>query len=182
MSPAAAKRAVHLDVADPTLRFALAHACHEAGWPRSAAAAADAWLVNDRVPAPGAVADVLVVPLTPLACRRALDAFAAGLVRAVVPSDEPWALPPALDLAGTGMGCVPHGLVEQAQRFPPLRPRLERTLHLVVRGATVAAMSRALHQSPSSTKRDIAELLRLCDAPSRVALAATVVRLGMPPS
>mgnify|MGYP006173880299 CR=1 FL=1 len=42
----------------------------------------------------------------------------------------------------SGVANVREWWDEQAQRFPVLRPRLERTLQLVVRGSTVAAMSR----------------------------------------
>lgn len=183
MMQALGGRTVHLDVADTTLRYALAYACDEAGWSRALDPRPDAGLVGDRVPPSSgeALLDVLVVQPTPLACRRGLDAFSAGTVRALVSAAEPEALPRALELRRSGVSVVPSTLVDAALRFPRLRPRLERTLQLVVRGCTVAAISRALHQSQSSTKRDIGELLQLFDAPSRLALAATAVRLGMPP-
>jgi hypothetical protein len=183
MSPVAGGRTVHLEVADTTLRYALSFACDQAGWSRAPEPGPGVPRVADRVPAaagPGAL-DVLVVAPTPLACRRALDAFAGGHVRALVSAAEPASLPCALELRRSGLSSLPSALVDEALRFPPLRPRLERTLQLVVRGATVAAMSRALHQSQSSTKRDIGELLRLFDAPSRLALATTALRLGVPP-
>jgi DNA-binding CsgD family transcriptional regulator len=176
----AARRAVHLDLLDATVRFALAHACQ--GWPRAPVPAPDAWHVTDRPPAAAGSAAVLVAPPTPLSSRRALDAFTAGLVAAVVSSAEPWTLPTVLDAGAAGLSAVPQALVDQALRFPVLRPRLERTLHLAVRGASVATLARTMHQSPSTTKRDVAELLRLFDAPSRVALVATAVRMGVAPA
>jgi DNA-binding NarL/FixJ family response regulator len=183
MMQAMGGRTVHLDVADTTLRYALAYACDEAGWSRALDPHPGAGLVGDRVPPSvgQAVLDVLVVQATPLACRRGLEAFSAGTVRALVSAAEPEALPQVLELRRTGVSAVPSTLVDAALRFPLLRPRLERTLQLVVRGSSVAAISRALHQSQSSTKRDVGELLRLFDAPTRLALAATAVRLGVPP-
>lgn len=182
MRPAPGGRTVHLEVVDTTLRYALSFACDAAGWVRSPVARRGVAQVGDRVPSEAAptTLDVLVVQPTPLACRRGLDAFSAGRVRALVSADEPEELPRALELRRSGVSSVPCTLVDAALRFPVLRPRLERTLQLVVRGATVASISRALHQSPSSTKRDIGELLRLFDAPSRLALATTALRLGVP--
>ena len=183
MSPAPGGRTVHLEIADTTLRYALSFACDQAGWSRAPEPRSGVPLVSDRVPstAEAGALDVLVVAPTPLACRRALDAFAGGVVRALVSAAEPAALPGALELRRSGVSSLPSALVDEAQRFPQLRPRLERTLQLVVRGMTVAAMSRALHQSQSSTKRDIGELLLLFDAPSRLALATTALRLGVAP-
>jgi DNA-binding NarL/FixJ family response regulator len=58
---------------------------------------------------------------------------------------------------------------------------LERTLQLVLRGCTNLAIARQVHQSEATTKRDVAELLRRFDAPNRMALAATAIRLGVHP-
>ena len=43
------------------------------------------------------------------------------------------------------------------------------------------AIARQLHVSPGTTKRDVAELLRRFDAPNRMALSATALRLGLHP-
>lgn len=178
-------RCVVLDVADTTLRYALAFACEEAGWRPLRCARPQAWRVVDRPPGEGAASrwvDLVVVAPTALACRRALDAFTVGRVGAVASAADPHSAVRALELLREGTASMPRAMVEEAQRFPALRPRLERTLHLVVRGATIGAIAQALHQSPSSTKRDVAELLHLFDAPNRLALATTAVRLGVPPA
>jgi DNA-binding NarL/FixJ family response regulator len=123
---------------------------------------------------------VLVIVATPAASRRALEAFTAGRIRAVVDASEPEELPIALRLLRQGLGVVPTRVVEAANRVPVLRPRLERTLQLVLRGQSNRVIARAVHESEATAKRDVAELLRLFDAPNRMALAATAIRLGYP--
>jgi DNA-binding NarL/FixJ family response regulator len=175
-------RLVHLDLRDTATRYALSFAVEQAGWsrieePRAAAARVADHLV-DRPDVPAL--DVLVLPPTPVACRRGIDAFTSGLVRAVVSATEPAALPEALEAGRRGLNVVSGSIVRAAHGYPALTPRLERTLHLVVRGRANREISRELGQSDATTKRDIAELLVRFDAPNRVALAATAWRLGLP--
>lgn len=174
---------VFLDLQDLTVRMALAFAVDEAGWVRSPVAAAGAVHVGDRVLAePAPPLDVLVTTTSPAACRRAVDAFAAGSVRAVLRATDPSGLPAVLHLARRGLGVVPAAVVEAARGFPVLPPRLERTLGLVLRGWSNQVIARHLHQSEATTKRDVADLLRRFDAPNRVALAAAAIRLGVHPA
>lgn len=176
------QRLVHLDLRDTTTRYALSFAVEQAGWsrtsePRGAAArVADHLIDRPDVPA----LDVLVLPLTPVACRRGVDAFTCGLTRSVVSATEPAALPEALEAGRRGLNVVSRSVVQAAHGYPVLTPRLERTLLLVVRGRANREISRELGQSEATTKRDIAELLVRFDAPNRVALAATAWRLGLP--
>jgi DNA-binding CsgD family transcriptional regulator len=174
---------VFLDLRDTATRFALSFAVDEAGWTRALEPGAAAAVVADHLPdrddAP--VLDVLVLPPSPIAGRRGIDAFVAGRARSVVASDDPTALPEALEAGRRGLSIVSAVLVTAAQDFPHLPARLERTLHLVVRGRTNRDIARELGQSEATTKRDIAALLVRFDAPNRVALAATAWRLGLPP-
>jgi DNA-binding NarL/FixJ family response regulator len=176
-------RLVHIDLCDTAMRFAFSFAADEAGWSRTAGPARDVALVADRVSARADAPplDVLVLPPNPIASRRAIDAFTAGQVRAVVASTDPSSLATALEGARQGLSVLSTAIVEAAQRFPPLSGRLERTLHLVVRGRRNRDIARELRQSEATTKRDVAELLRRFDATNRVALAATALRLGLPP-
>lgn len=176
---------VHLDLHDTTVHLALAFAAEEAGWVRVGTRGPATALVADRLPAdpvPGrTVLDVLVIHPTPAASRRALDAFGEGLVRAVLPASRPQDLPVLLDPARRHLGVVPVAVVQAAHRFPALGPRLEQTLGLVLRGWSNRAIAGHVHQSEATTKRDVAELLRRFDAPNRMALAATAIRLGVHP-
>jgi DNA-binding CsgD family transcriptional regulator len=174
---------VYVDLRDTTLRMALSFALDEAGWCRAAAREPGAAHVADRVvdhPASPPL-DVLVIRPTPAACRRALDAFSAGTVRAVLRATDPSALPGVLELARRGLGVVPVAVVEAARAFPTLSPRLECTLGLVLKGWSNRAIARDIHQSEATTKRDVAELLRRFDAPNRMAMAAAALRLGVHP-
>jgi len=175
---------VFVDIGPTTLRLAMAFAVEEAGWTLSPRATDGAARVCDRVPrgSPEPPLDVLVVTPTSSASRRAVDAFAAGNVRAIVWTTTPRELPHTLELVGRGLSVVPTAVVEAALGWPALRPRLEHTLHLVLRGCSNRHIAAATHQSEATVKRDVAELLRLFDAPNRLALAATVTRLGYEPA
>ena len=173
---------VHLDLSDTAMRFAFSFAVDEAGWSRTAGPARDVTLVADRLTTrPDAPPlDVLVLAPSPVASQRAIEAFTAGRVRAVVSSgSRTRCRAPSRELVG-GLSVLSTAIVEAAQRFPTLSGRLERTLHLVIRGRPNREIARELHQSEATTKRDIAELLRRFDATNRVALAATALRLGLP--
>jgi DNA-binding CsgD family transcriptional regulator len=169
---------IGIELADAGRRLALTYVVAEAGWrPRSDRPTV---LVSDRLPIDGAPErpHVLVVRPEPLSSRRALRAFTDGEVQAVVDLEAPDELPVALDQLHLGRSLVSRAVVGAAHAYPPLRPRLEQTLHLVVLGRSNLAIARALHESEATAKRDVAELLRCFDSPSRVALASTGHRLG----
>jgi DNA-binding NarL/FixJ family response regulator len=174
---------VYLDLRDTTVRLALSFAVEEAGWRRTRTPMAGAVHVADRVRErpDAAPLDVLVIHPSPAASRRALDAFARGAVRSVLVAGEPRSLPWVLHLGRCGLAVVPVAVVEAAHAFPALAPRLERTLELLLRGCTNRAIATTLHQSEATAKRDVAELLRIFDAPNRMTLAATAIRLGVHP-
>ena len=177
--PAPDQPSVFVDLVDTTQRVAMSFVAHEAGWaPARSARSADVH-VGDRVLDSSAPPlDVLVIPAAPAPSRRAVEAFTTGRVRAVVDAAEPDELPIALSLLRSGLGVVPVRVLEAANRVPALRPRLERTLQLVLRGQSNRRIARVVHESEATAKRDVAELLRLFDAPNRLALAATAIRLG----
>jgi len=184
LDPPRRRPEVLIDIRETTVRLAMAYVVAEAGWTPAAHPAPGVVRVSDRIPHRSSdepPLDVLVLVPTPNACRRALDAFSAGDVRAVVLSTNPPDLPTTLELVGGGLGVLPMSVIDAALRWPSLRPRLEQTLRLVLRGSTNATIAKATHQSEATVKRDVAELLRLFDAPNRLALATTVTRLGYAP-
>jgi DNA-binding NarL/FixJ family response regulator len=183
MTGAQPPRLVHLDLRDLATRFALSFAVDQAGWTRVGDRTGAHARVADRLaPLPDEPAlDVLVLAPTPANSRRGIDAFTSGLVRSVVASTDPQALPDALEAGRKGRNLVSGSVLQAAQGFPSLTPRLERTLLLLVRGRANRDIARELGQSEATTKRDVADLLRRFDAPNRVALAATAWRLGLSP-
>ncbi len=181
--PAASDQSVFVDLHDTTQRLAMVFVLNEAGWPQAETAGNGAVRVADRVVADPAAPplDVLVTVALPAPSRRAVEAFSAGHVRSVVDAGDPEGLPVALELLRQGVSVVPTRIVEAAHRVPALRPRLERTLDLVLRGHSNRLIARAVQESEATAKRDVAELLRLFDAPNRLSLAATAMRLGYQP-
>jgi DNA-binding NarL/FixJ family response regulator len=177
--PAVDSPTVYVDLLDTTQRLAMTFVAGEAGWVGAPSVGSADLHVADRLAEEAAPPlDVLVVPAVPAPSRRAVDAFTTGRVRAVVDAAVPDELPIALSLLRTGLGVVPTRIVDAANRVPALRPRLERTLQLVLRGQSNRVIARAVHESEATAKRDVGELLRLFDAPNRLALATTAIRLG----
>lgn len=176
-----AERFVYLDLADSTIRLAASFAVESAGWAQSSHPDGASVVADQLAPVRGgSPVDVLVVRPDPVRSRRAIDAFTSGEVRAVVSSTDPAALPRALDGVARGLHVVSRDVIVAALRFPTLSPRLERTLHLVVRGRGNREIARELRLSEATAKRDVGELLRHFDATNRVSLAATALRLGWP--
>ena len=175
---------VFVDIRATTLRLAMAFAVEEAGWTLTLRATEGAARVSDRVPSgsPEPPLDVLVVPPTSSASRRAGRCVRGGHGPGRRADDHATRPAHALGLVGRGFSVLPTAMVDAALGWPALRPRLEHTLHLVLRGCTNRHIAAATHQSEATVKRDVAELLRLFDAPNRLALAATATRLGYEPT
>jgi DNA-binding CsgD family transcriptional regulator len=176
------RRLVRIDLQDSTVRFAVCFAVEQAGWSRTRGAEPGVATVADQLPErPGLPPlDVLVVGPTPAASRAGLDAFGRDAARAVVASTDPAAVPRALEAARQGLCTVSQSVVATAQGCPPLTPRLERTLLMVLRGRQNQQIAREMRISEATVKRDLAELLKRFDARNRVVLVATALRLGLP--
>jgi DNA-binding NarL/FixJ family response regulator len=170
---------VFIDVEDVTLRLALSFVLGDVGRVRQrdfftgSVVVADGPALRRR----GRV-DVLVVSPDPAGCRDGMQALVDGMTTGVLLADQPEDLPAALDAAAQGFSIVPRRVVDAAGRLPELDDRLARTLGLVIAGRSNRAIAIALHESESTAKRDIGELLRRFDAPNRLVLAATAQALG----
>ena len=171
-------RPVQIDVANMTVRLALCFVAEDAGFMRGNSD--EAITVSDTFPAGDAVTpiDVLVIDAQPVACQRAVGAVSSGAARAVICTDEPDRLPAALRAVSDDLSVVPQRVIECANRAPVLSPRLLRTLQLVAGGSSNQTIARATHESVSTVKRNVAQLLEMFDAPNRMALTATAIRLG----
>jgi DNA-binding NarL/FixJ family response regulator len=180
--PRATSGTAVLDLRDTTLRLALTFVLESAGWAR-VEPGARGMRVSDTVPCDASLPpiDVLVVAPTPAGSRLAMQAFAAGDVRAVLATNDPEQLPATLELVRQGFNVVPASVVDAANRVPLLSGRLERTLQLIMSGQSNPTIARVLQQSEATAKRDVAELLRIFDAPNRQALSSTASRLGYNP-
>jgi DNA-binding NarL/FixJ family response regulator len=151
----------------------------DAGWTRGDRDGADVVVTNQLH---SATADhpvgVLVVAPEPAHCQAGVRAVAHGHVSVLLSADDPEELPAALQAAASGYVLMPKRLVDAANQVPPLDDRLIRTLLLVADGRSNIAIARALHESESTAKRDIATLLRLLSVTCRAELAQAATRLG----
>jgi DNA-binding NarL/FixJ family response regulator len=172
--------AVHLDIADVTLRLALTYVLEAHGHRRSAGADDADAIVVDRLGLRTArhPVDTVVVDPVAAACQDALDAVVRGEARTAICSDDPEALIGALDAALRRTVALPCRVVEEANRAPRLPDRLAATLHLVLAGCSNPNIARQLHQSESTVKRDINTLLRRFAAPNRLALVGIARSAG----
>lgn len=174
--------AAHLAISSVPLRFALTYVLEQAGYRRT----------HDRGDARVSIADrhgirttgpvtTLVVELVPAECQLALDAITSGQAMTAICADDPESLIPAIQAAEQRTVRLPSQVVDQALQAPRLEPRLHQTLRLVMAGHSNPAIARQLHESESTAKRDIAQLLREFDAVNRVSLVARARAAGFAP-
>jgi DNA-binding NarL/FixJ family response regulator len=177
VSPALGLR---IEVASVVVRLALSYISREKGWAICDEAHDECCClrVTDRIRRTDRRVDVLVTQDTPRRCQEALDAVLRGEARAVVLWDEPGALAATVDALQQGSSVIPERVIELAHEAPHLTDRQRQTLQMVSAGRSNADISAALCQSPSTTKRDLAELLDLFDAKNRAGLSAAASRLG----
>lgn len=172
---------VHIDVTSHVVRLALSYIAEDNGWTLCTNHSTHCPCVrivdNDRRRAHDR-AEIVVVRDTPKDCQDALDAILAGTARAVVLWDEPETLQDAIIAAGNGAALIPGRVLQLAHDAPRISARQRRTLKLVAAGRSNREIAGALHQSLSTTKRDIAELMHVLDAANRAALTTTAARLG----
>jgi DNA-binding NarL/FixJ family response regulator len=171
-------RPIQIDVSNVTVRLALCFVAEDAGFVRGHST--EAITVTDTLPGGDAPApiDVLVIEARPVACQRAIGAVSQGTARAVICNDEPDRLPAALRAVTDELAVVPKRVIECANRAPVLSARLLKTLQLVASGMSNQGIARTTHESLSTVKRNVAQLLEVFDAPNRMALTSTAIRLG----
>lgn len=172
---------VRVDVTSVVVRLALRYVMDEQGWSTCAhpRVACTCLVVSDRPPAPAdRRVDVLVSRDDPAACQCALDAVLSGAVRSVLLWDEPEALVTTVEAIRLGSAVIPTRVIDLALEAPRLTERQRRTVHLIAAGRSNPEIAAALHQSTSTTKRDLAELMELLDVSNRASLAAVANRLG----
>lgn len=171
---------LRIEVASVVVRLALSYVSRERGWAICDEAHTDCGClrVSDRVGHGDRRIDILVTQDSPRRCQEALDAVLQGATRAVVLWDEPGSLTATVDALQQGSSVIPERVIQLAEEAPHLSDRQRQTLQLVSAGRSNADISTALCQSPSTTKRDLAELLELFDATNRAGLSAAASRLG----
>ncbi len=178
--PAGATLGLRIELRSVVVRLALSYVSREEGWAvcDETRERCDCLRVTDRVTRSGPRVDVLVTEDSPRRCQEALDAVLRGRARSVLLWDEPGSLAATVEALQQGSSVIPERVIERAQEAPRLSDRLRQTLQLVSAGRSNADISTALSQSPSTTKRDLAELLDLFDARNRAGLSAAASRLG----
>ena len=171
---------LRVEVESAVVRLALRYVTEDCGWHlcHTHPSGCECLLVADRTTAQGRRTDVLIVRDDVAACQGALDAVLAGRARSLVLWDDPEALASAVELLHRGATYVPERVLHLAQNAPRLTVRQRRTLRLLAAGRTNREIAQGLHQSPSTTKRDIADLLEIFDVANRAALMSTANRLG----
>jgi len=169
---------IRMEVSSNVVRLALRYVTEDAGWLLCAAhqPTCPCLLVADRVHDTRVA--VLVVRDDAAACQDALDLMLSGRARSLVLWDEPDTLPPAVELLRSGATYVPERVLDLAQGAPRLTQRQRRTLRLLAGGRSNREIAIGLHQSQSTTKRDIADLLEIFDVSNRASLMSTASRLG----
>jgi DNA-binding NarL/FixJ family response regulator len=170
---------LRLDLSSSVVRLALRYVTEDSGWHLcgSHMEGCPCLLVADRA-IEGVRTDVLVVRDDAARCQDGLDAILDGRARALVLWDEPETLISAVDLLQRGASYVPERVLRLAQGAPRLTPRQRRTLRLLSAGRSNREIAVGLHQSQSTTKRDIAELLEIFDVANRASLMTCANRLG----
>lgn len=122
---------------------------------------------------------ILVVAPSPLEAQAGLDAFLShGCVRAVMSLHALERIPAAVEACAHGALIVDCPIRDAATSLPRLAPRERRVLELLASGAGNTDISRRLHVSPATVKRDVHGLCRLLDARNRTELAARAGELG----
>ena len=180
METAAGTTHIRLEVSSRVVRLALRYVAEDAGWRLCGGhpPTCPCCLVADHATAVGPRVDVLVVRDDVASCQDALDLMLSGRARSLVLWDEPEALTSAVELLRSGATYVPERVLCLAQHAPRLTRRQRRTLQLVAAGRSNREIALGLHQSQSTTKRDIAALLEIFDVTNRASLMSTANRLG----
>jgi DNA-binding CsgD family transcriptional regulator len=174
-APPSATRFVSVDVCSVVVRLALIYVAESAGWTHRAGPSSLA--VSDRCPCDRPI-DVLVVRDEPAACQAATAAVMTGRARSVLLWNEPETLTATLDALCADAAVIPQRAIGLAQCAPQLSGRQKDTLRLLAMGRSSQSIANALSQSQSTTKRDIADLLSIFDAPNRTALVGRATQLG----
>lgn len=172
---------LRIDVSSVVVRLALQFVASERGWAyRDTHLPACACVrVSDRRPSDDVPRlDVLVCEDTPAACQLALDTVLDGAARGIVLWDQPETLASTIDAIQVGSVVIPERVIDLALEAPRLTERQHRTVHLVAAGRSNREIAATLHQSTSTTKRDLAELMGILDVANRASLLAVANRLG----
>lgn len=165
---------------------ALCAAAGRAGWEAVRVRGDGDVLVTDAAPAraAGSVAGnrvVLVCEPTPFAARSALNSISELTAAGIVCADEPADVGCALDSLARGQASVPLRVLALAEQMPDLTERQVEVLTAVAAGRSNTEIGRNLFISAASVKRELAVLYCALEAPTRPALTARALELGVTP-
>ncbi len=171
---------VQVEVGVVVVQLALLYVIESNGWERCPhTTQCDCHVVADSEPRQHAPPiDVLVVRDAPAACQAGLECVVSGRASSLVLWDAPESLQLALEGLCQGNAVIPRRVIDLARAAPRLTRRQRDTLRLLALGRSSRVIAEALHQSESTTKRDISELLQLFDAPNRAAMISAASGLG----
>lgn len=179
-------RSMQVRVTNQMVAEALTAVAGRSGWEAVTLRGPGDILVTDVAPArpgnrPPGNDVVLVCDPTPLAARRAVDSVAEFLAAAVVCSDQPGDLAPALQALQVGRVSMPLRVLALAAQMPHLTERQLAVLGGAMAGQSNAEIGRGLHLSPASVKREMGFLYVILDSSTRPALVAEAIGLGIVP-
>lgn len=184
--PCTATGGIHVAVQNSMVAAALSVTAQRSGWQLRRSAGADCVLLTDHVPSEHEAARVgpivLVIEPTPFSARRAVDALGALRITSVVRSDEPDDLEAALRCLDQDRSSFPREVLVLARRMPAVNERQASLLGAVLAGQTTAQMAKGLHLSPASVKRELSAVSSLLGVPTRAALFARALELGVRPA
>lgn len=171
-------------VRNAMLAEALSAAALRAGWVPVAARHEGTVLVTDRAPArpaanPPGNRVVLVCEPTPYGARKGLDAISELTASGLVCADAPDDVGSALDGLARDQVSVPLRVLELAAQMPAITDRQIEVLTAVAAGLSNTEISRNLHLSAASVKRELAVLYCALGSSTRSLLAAEAFELGV---
>lgn len=174
---APAPRAALIDVRDEVGAAALCFVVERSGRRRTAHADGGTWTVADRLD-PRRHIDVFVCGPTPVDAEAAVQAFAVGIVRAVICVDQPSQILHALDALDNGLSLVPTVVLERARAVPAITERQRAVLGGVLAGQSNIEIAHALQVRPVTIKREVAVLFAGFGAARRFELMGVAFGLG----
>jgi DNA-binding NarL/FixJ family response regulator len=124
--------------------------------------------VGDRFDRPS---DILVVPVTPLACARAIHALLSGRAMAVLCADELHRFPEVFRALGGDWAPLPRRVRDAAARLTPLSDREHAVVLAALAGRSLRLEATEQGVSESTMRRDLRAALRQLRVTGRDGLA-----------
>lgn len=175
LAPGDPRPTIRLDIDDSLVERAVRAVLDDVAWPRSDTR--HSIIVTDqRIDA--TVPIVEVIRVTPAACATTLRRFTDRRIAGAVCAHDTERLPDILVAIAVDLRVLPKEIVERAAAVPALSERQASLLSSLMAGLSNRQISRTVHASEATVKRDIAVISRAFGATSRVAIVKAAFALG----